>query len=281
MLGEPLFEMMIADLHEQLAALHRGWRAGAPLQAAADLRQGRSLAELVRGYELSNVHGELLGREDMLTELYTDGQALTAALVEGIRSLAQKEQQERGLAPLSAATLEQVAFLDIETTGLHGRPVFLVGAMTCEAGELVVRQYFARDYSEERALLWQVHEALSAASVLVSFNGKAFDVPYLRDRMAYHRLPGDATHGQVDLLHPCRRRWRRRLPDCRLQTLERHLCRRVRTGDIPGYLIPQRYHEFVHSGDPKLVAPIFHHNRLDLVAMAELLVALLDHPEEG
>jgi uncharacterized protein YprB with RNaseH-like and TPR domain len=31
----------------------------------------------------------------------------------------------------------------------------------------------------------------------------------------------------------------------------------------------------VHSQDPRLIAPVFHHNRLDLITMAELLIALV------
>jgi len=268
---------MISDLHRQLAALQRGnrpWPARRPTHFLA----GRSLAEVLEGCELSNLHGELFLREDRLSELYTDGPVLVASLRRGMRSLPRRDQVDPALATLAGAEPEQVAMIDLETTGLHGRPLFLVGVMSCEAGELVVRQYFARDYSEERALLWQVQEALAPAQVLVTFNGRAFDLPYLHDRMSYHRLPPRRPCDQVDLLHPCRRRWRRSLPNCRLQTLERHLCRRFRVGDIPGCLIPQRYHEFVHSGDPRLISPVFQHNRLDLVAMAELLVALMDEP---
>jgi len=268
---------MITDLHRQLAALNRGrWVPGN--RAPTDF-DAASLADLVEGVEAANTEGVHFAREDRLRDLYTDGAALARTFGEAMADM--PEKPERGLAPLVGTSPEQVVWVDLETTGLHGRPLFLVGIMTWEDGDLVVRQYFARDYSEERAVLWAAREALGRARVVVTFNGRSFDLPYLRDRMTYHRLPMAQDFADVDLLHPCRRRWRRRLPNCRLQTLETYLCRRRRVGDIPGFLIPQRYHEYVHSKDPKLVGPIFHHNRLDLVAMAELLVALLAPPDQG
>jgi len=271
---------MISELHQRLAELNRGWREPVPGRLPTSFGSGRTLAEVLEGYELTNHHGAFFGREDRLGELYSDGEVLVASLLEGMGSLPQNEV-DRELVPLGTVEPQRVALVDLETTGLHGRPLFLVGTMCLEEGELVVRQYFARDYSEERPLLCHVAESLAQAQVLVTFNGRSFDVPYLQDRMTYHRLACPRDFAQVDLLHPCRRRWRRRLPNCRLQTLERYLCRRVRAGDIPGCLIPQRYHEYVHTGDPRLVGPIFHHNRLDLVAMAELLVALMARPGEG
>jgi uncharacterized protein YprB with RNaseH-like and TPR domain len=78
----------------------------------------------------------------------------------------------------------------------------------------------------------------------------------------------------LDLLHAARRRWREDLPDCRLQTLERHVCGRWRTGDVPGDEVPGLYHDYVREGDPWRLIPVFHHNLLDVITMAEILRAL-------
>ncbi|MCA9223198.1 MAG: ribonuclease H-like domain-containing protein [Planctomycetales bacterium] len=73
-----------------------------------------------------------------------------------------------------------------------------------------------------------------------------------------------------DLLHHARRRWRGRLPNCKLQTLEQYLCGRRRSGDIPGHAIPAAYHEYVRSGDAWQMRSILHHNALDLVTLLQL-----------
>jgi uncharacterized protein YprB with RNaseH-like and TPR domain len=168
-------------------------------------------------------------------------------------------------------------FLDLETTGLHGSVLFLAGLMAPIDGDFVVRQLFARDYSEERAVLVEARRALSTCEALVTFNGKSYDVPFLKERAAYHRLDLSCVDAKphFDLLHWSRRRWKGEVPDCRLKTLEWEVCRQRRWGDVPGDEIPGIYHRYVRTGDPYQLVPVFHHNVLDLVTMAELLVRLL------
>jgi hypothetical protein len=78
----------------------------------------------------------------------------------------------------------------------------------------------------------------------------------------------------VDVLHHARRRWRRQLPDCRLKTLEQLVCRRRRTGDIPGHLIPAAYAEFVRTGFEREIDAILYHNAVDLVTLFDLTLRL-------
>lgn len=94
---------------------------------------------------------------------------------------------------------------------------------------------------------------------------------------------GDISDGAVtniepphlDLLHDARRRWKGRLANCRLQTLETHLCRRSRSGDIPGSEIPAAYHQFVRDGEAGQLQAILHHNLLDMLTMVQLVSLLL------
>jgi uncharacterized protein YprB with RNaseH-like and TPR domain len=175
---------------------------------------------------------------------------------------------------------EQALFIDTETTGLAGNMVFMLGVMRADGDGLRITQVFARDYREERQLLSLWAKLLTDASMLVSFNGKSFDLPVLRDRLGLHGmdLPKEPDH--LDLLHHARRRWRGVLPDCRLQTLEWRICGRRRSGDIPGEEIPGVYHRFVRTGEPTDILTVFHHNALDLVTLADIAVALAA-PEDG
>ncbi len=183
-------------------------------------------------------------------------------------------EREVDLGAVSREGLGRVLFLDLETGGLATSPVFLAGLMHWNGQDFVVRQYFARHYGEEAALLAAVADEAARFDSLVTFNGKSYDAPFLRGRALVHgvALPLPVRH--LDLLHPARRRWRAVLPNCRLQTLERHVCRRHRSGDVPGSDIPDLYHAFVRHGDPWPLVPVFHHNMLDVITMAELLAAL-------
>ena len=152
--------------------------------------------------------------------------------------------------------------------------MFLAGTMHWNGSDFVLRQYFARHYGEEATLLAALAEATRGYEFLVTFNGKSYDVPFLRDRSNVHRVPIGMPPRHVDLLHPARRRWRHDLPDCRLQTLELRVCRRRRSGDVPGEEVPGLYHDYVRSGDPYRLVPVFHHNLLDVITMGEVLSAL-------
>lgn len=165
-------------------------------------------------------------------------------------------------------------FIDLETTGLAGTPLFLIGTMGWEDSSLVVRQYFARNYAEEAAVISLFLDGTANKKLLVSFNGKSFDMPYVRVRAIANGIPFEVDLRHLDLLHVSRRVWRGRLPDCRLQTLERLVCGRTRYGDIPGSEIPQAYHDYVRTGDARLMVECLRHNMLDLVTLADLILRL-------
>ena len=167
-------------------------------------------------------------------------------------------------------------FLDLETTGFSSTPLFLAGTMFERDGRLMCTQFLARDYSEEPALVAALDGLLGRHGVCITFNGKSFDLPYLRERAKYHRIDLGCDPGQLDLLHLARRMWRESLPNCRLTTLERHILGRVRSGDVPGWEVPCIYHEFVHTGDARRLVGVIRHNLLDVVSMAELLICLAE-----
>lgn len=172
------------------------------------------------------------------------------------------------------ATCGDLVFFDLETTGFVNTPLFLIGTMGFSEGRLQIRQWFARHYGEEPPVISAFAEQIGDSSVLVSFNGKSFDLPYTRTRAVATRTDFEADPPHLDLLHISRRIWKSGLPDCRLQTLETHICGRSRSGDIPGADIPGAYHEYVRSGRIDRIIQILNHNVLDLLTMAELMVRM-------
>ena len=185
---------------------------------------------------------------------------------------------------LAGFDLRRAVFLDTETTGLAGgagTAAFLIGLGWVEGERFRVRQYFMRDYHEEAALLHGVAGELLRFERVVTFNGKMFDLPLLdtRFRLNRSRFPlAGATH--LDLLHPARRLWKRRLESCRLQSLEAGLMGLRRDGDIPGDQIPQVYFDWVRRRDARALARVFEHNRQDIVSLAALAVLACRWVEE-
>lgn len=166
---------------------------------------------------------------------------------------------------------EEAVFLDIETTGLWAsQPLFLVGIMKRQGQDMVLEQLLARHYREERALLAYLAQVLKRVRVMVTFNGKRFDWPYIKERFIYYHLPLPKEMLQVDLYFHAKR-LPHNLPNCKLVTLEENLLGHEREGDVPGYLVPTIYHRFVQTQDPCLLAPVLEHNVQDVITLAQLL----------
>jgi uncharacterized protein YprB with RNaseH-like and TPR domain len=182
---------------------------------------------------------------------------------------------ELALDPSVAATSSgSWLFVDTETTGLGGSGalVLLVGMATLDpTGAVVVEQLLLAEPSEELALLECLSERVNAASLLVSFNGKAFDRPMLEGRIVMNRLPRLPARPHLDLLHVGRRLHRQRLGRCTLKILEREVLGFERGEDIDGSEVGPIYSHFLRSGDATELAAVVAHNFWDVVSMVALV----------
>ena len=179
-----------------------------------------------------------------------------------------------GDARLTSADYRDAIFFDLETTGLGigaGLVAFLVGLGTFEGEEFVLRQYFLRDYSEEPALLHALCAEMQPSRWWISFNGRCFDLPVLQTRFVcgQRQMPlENAPH--LDLLYPSRRLWRKRLRSCRLSALESNLLGLSRDSDVPGWLIPELYFDYLRYGAAEPLGQVFVHNALDILSLVTL-----------
>jgi uncharacterized protein YprB with RNaseH-like and TPR domain len=184
-------------------------------------------------------------------------------------------------------------FIDLETTGISGGAgtvAFLVGLGYFDVGAFQMKQFLLTSFAAERALLAAVSDLFDETDLIVTYNGKTFDVPVMETRWIFHRmeLPLEGVP-HFDMLHPARRLWKLRssLDDergeggCRLGTLERMLFDVRRVGDVPGFEIPGRFFTFLRSGDPRPLEPILEHNRLDLVSLAAVTARAVRLAQHG
>ncbi|MFQ5674604.1 MAG: ribonuclease H-like domain-containing protein [bacterium] len=174
------------------------------------------------------------------------------------------------------AALDRALFIDTETTGLSGGAgvcAFLVGVGYFVEKEFRITQFFMNDFDEENALLYQLNELLKSFLLVITYNGKSFDAPLLNSRNVYNRIKSTlAELPHLDLLHTVRRLWKHKLLDCSLTTAETQLLNIFREGDIPGYLIPERYFDYLDRKDASPLKPIFYHNQQDILSMVALAV---------
>jgi uncharacterized protein len=184
---------------------------------------------------------------------------------------------------VSASDPRRALYFDTETTGLGGGAgvlAFLVGLAWFDADlRLHAEQFLLRSPAEELPLLEALGERVEQADLLVSYNGKAFDLPLLNGRMVMNRRPKLPHRAHLDLLHVARRLHKARLGACRLISLESDVLGFVRGPDIAGIDIAPRYAHFLRTGDDSVLEQVIEHNAWDVVSMAAL-VALYGEPFE-
>jgi len=184
---------------------------------------------------------------------------------------------------------EDILVLDLETTGLGrgGIIAFMIGLGYFEHGQFIVEQLFLPDPDAEVNSFDRLIELIKSKSLLVTFNGKTFDVPVLESRLLYHQIWLNLRAMEhIDLLHIARRLWKNKLPSCALETIEFYVLNHIRDKelDIEGGDIPQTYFQFLMNGDPELIKRIFIHNHHDILhtqALFTLICNSIDYPPVG
>ena len=213
---------------------------------------------------------------DARTEVTAGG---TALVIE--RSVRAEPATTDALRDLSPA-----AYFDTETTGLStgaGTVIFMAAVARLDGPWLTVRQYLLPDFPYEPALLRAVAADLATFPRLVTYNGRAFDVPMLAARLTVHGLVREqATLPDVhdDLLPDARRLFRRPLGGARLADVESGVLGVHRPSDCPGSEVPARYFGYLAGGSPDILAEVLDHNFQDVVSLV-LLEAELCRLRDG
>jgi hypothetical protein len=266
-------------LSDKLKSL--GVKVGAQDLPPPKPRRTHSIENVVAGKFVATPRGDAFVAETTYPRDYRHGRD-ALELCESLETIGAWAREPR----LAQCDPRDLVFLDIETTGLGGGTgtyAFLVGVGRFSADGFCVAQFFMRDPIEEPALLAALAQTFDARAALVTFNGKSFDIPILNTRYITN---GDAspfpTRAHLDLLPLARRLWRDRLESRALGSLEQHILGMSRAEDeVPGWLIPQIYFDYLQTGDARPLRGVFYHNAMDVVAMAALLnhsAAMLNDP---
>ncbi|HUV87273.1 MAG TPA: ribonuclease H-like domain-containing protein [bacterium] len=160
------------------------------------------------------------------------------------------------------------AAFDVESLGRTPKPLFLVGFGRMSADGVAFEQYLAGHPDEEGAVLQATARALADADVLLSYNGRTFDLPIIRDRLRWWRLPYEEPRRHVDLLWLVRKYYKERcdMPACGLAEAERYVLGVQRPADIYSSQVPELYERYVKIGDARPLEPVLRHNLYDVAA---------------
>lgn len=182
-----------------------------------------------------------------------------------------KKCRQNVLKSISLTDKENFKFMDIETKGLSNVPIILIGVAEIKGNVIEASQYFLRDYTEEANIIDAYLSHLDEDSVHVTFNGKTFDVPYIKNRCIYNRIDADLDLAHLDLMYFAKNLWGEKLPNCQLQTIEKELFDIERIDDVPGQFIPGYYDTYLENNNIGPVVPIIEHNAQDIISLASFL----------
>ncbi len=174
--------------------------------------------------------------------------------------------------------LSTALFFDLETTGLSGGTgviPFNIGMGYYRDDKFWVAQYFLGELGEEEQMIQELSRFLADMNFksVVTYNGKAFDMPLLETRFILYRTPlilSELPH--LDFLFPARNLWKHKYESCRLFYLAREVLMTGRDEDIPSAEIPWRYFQYLKTGNFELIEPILYHNAEDILSLLGVVI---------
>lgn len=150
---------------------------------------------------------------------------------------------------------DSTTFLDIETTGLSGYADHITTAVVYDGCR--IRHYVDGDNLQD--LVGEVRDC----RLLVTYNGKTFDVPFIR---ASFGLPMDQAH--IDLRYVLASLgYRGGLKNC-----ERQLgLDRDELADVDGFFAVLLWQEYKRTGNPRVLETLLAYNALDVLNLVRLM----------
>ncbi|MCD8134043.1 MAG: ribonuclease H-like domain-containing protein [Clostridiales bacterium] len=192
---------------------------------------------------------------------------------------------------------ESMLLFDIETTGLSAARdhIYCIGCGYRTGDEIITELFFAEEPAQEKDILTAFFALLENRSTVVTFNGNAFDIPFVRRRAALYEglsageypdlaeasdqtaSPGPGCAASVSALtfidlyrEAIRMKALLRLPSWRQKSIEQFLgCTREDRYD-GGQLI-RIYHRYESDPDSEALSVLLLHNEEDVRGMFDLI----------
>jgi len=170
--------------------------------------------------------------------------------------------------------LKKLLILDIETTGLSSKFnwIYLIGLAyyNTVSKEWFIEQLFAENSSEEKDILLALLPYLTARSLVVTYNGDTFDIPFIKARMDKNgiSMPKIESLDLYKLLKNSSIFFN--FPNLKLKTVEESLGI-FREDQYSGKECIDFYKEFTETGSAYLREIVLRHNHDDLCSMPGLL----------
>lgn len=167
----------------------------------------------------------------------------------------------------------KIGVLDIETTGLNpSRNKFILGGCF-DLQEKTMHQFFAESRSEEAVSLEAFYEKISDFDMVITYNGKHFDMPFIAKRMQNYNMSGMMPYNlDLYLLLNGHSPIKKFVPNLKQKTVENYMgLWQTRADEISGAESVELYNKYEKTGDAELEHKILLHNSDDVLQLTRLI----------
>lgn len=172
----------------------------------------------------------------------------------------------------------EIAFVDIETTGLSREDcfIYMIGVAYQDSDKtMVIKQWLSESANEEKNLLMEFTNFITYYKTLVHFNGNAFDLPFIEARCNANGI--DFSFSDFEGLDIYRRvsslKHFLKLDNCKQKSIEKYLGIN-RDDEFTGKELIKVYNKFCETKDIESEDTLFLHNHDDVLGMLEILPIL-------
>lgn len=169
---------------------------------------------------------------------------------------------------------QRYIFFDIETTGLHAEHsiLSLIGFLTLTDSTWTMIQLLNDDGESESELIETFFSYLTNENILIHYNGKTFDLPYIKKRceqlnLSYTPLETILHYDFYSFFKPCKTTFH--LRDCKQQTLETWIGH-TRTDTLSGKQCIEQYMLYLTRKNEQALNTFLLHNYDDLCGLSKL-----------
>ncbi|MGH4139858.1 ribonuclease H-like domain-containing protein [Clostridium sp.] len=169
--------------------------------------------------------------------------------------------------------MDTIAYLDIEATGFdmeRDKIVLISLGYYLKEGQFKVVQYFAESLSEEECILKELKKSMKNFKKWCSYNGTAFDEPFVIRKMNRYNLGFRLPSEHIDLFKIIRPFHKKMgMKNCSLKCVEKFTGIK-RRDEINGAKSVEIYNEYLVKHDEKLKEILMLHNYEDVLNLPKI-----------
>lgn len=179
--------------------------------------------------------------------------------------------------------LFDMAYFDIETTGFdkeNDQIILISIGHFCNKDIFVITQYFSEAPEDEVHILYEFNKKIKNYKVWCTYNGGAFDIPFIKKKMSDNNIKFNSQKKHNDLYRMIRPFYRSLgMERCNLKSVERRIGIQ-RQDKIDGGISVKLYDKYMQSRDEKIRDIIMLHNYEDVLNLPKIYKLIYEIDED-